>query len=74
MDPITSGVLTAKPVAEHTAPSPPLCRFAQCYMLELELQSFVILNPSCLIFQDPSANRGAFSLQAEVNWLVLLRG
>lgn len=43
-------------------------------MFGLKFQSLVILNPLCLIFQDPAANRGVLSLQAEVNWLVLLRG
>lgn len=43
-------------------------------MLGLDFQSLVNLNPLRLIFQDPASNRGALSLQAEVNWLVLLKG
>lgn len=40
----------------------------------LQFQSLVNLNPLRLIFQAPASNRGALSLQAEVNWLVLLKG
>lgn len=49
-------------------------RRGECSVLGLEFQSLVILNPLRLIFQDPASNRGALSLQAEVNWLVLLKG